>query len=63
MSANSAKKVFVGGFSAFWGDTATGAAQLVRQAERLDYIIGDYLAEVTMGILARGKQQVRFSSW
>jgi hypothetical protein len=58
MSSSSPKVIRIGGFSAFWGDTSTGAAQLVGQTESIDYIIGDYLAEVTMGILGRGKQQV-----
>jgi Acyclic terpene utilisation family protein AtuA len=36
---------------------ALGAFQLVKQAPKLDYLVADYLAEVTMGILARVKQK------
>ena len=51
---SSDKIVRIGCGAGFWGDSAEGPAQLVRTGG-LDYLVMDYLAEITMSLLARAK--------
>lgn len=50
------ESVRIGGAGGFWGDSDTGPAQLVAKGD-CDYLIMDYLAELTMSILAKARSR------
>ena len=48
------KKIRIAGASGFWGDAARATPQLLKD-ENVDFIVYDYLAEITMSIMARAR--------
>ncbi|MEM7303116.1 MAG: acyclic terpene utilization AtuA family protein [Pseudomonadota bacterium] len=48
------RTIRIGGASGFWGDAVLATRQLLGDA-MLDYIVYDYLAEITMSIMARAR--------
>lgn len=52
----SERVIRIGGASGFWGESAMATPQLLA-AGGLDYIVFDYLAEITMSIMARARSR------
>ena len=50
----SGKKIRIGGASGYWGESAMATPQLLSGGQ-IDYLVYDYLAEITMSIMARAK--------
>ena len=48
------KKIRIGGASGYWGESMMATPQLL-QVEGLDYLVYDFLAEITMSIMARAR--------
>jgi hypothetical protein len=48
------ESVRLGCWAAFWGDTSTAVDQILDGAE-VDYLVSDYLSEITMALLARAR--------
>lgn len=49
-------KIKIGGASGYWGDSAYATEQLLTKGN-VDYLVYDYLAEVTMSLLANAKSK------
>ncbi|XP_063686352.1 uncharacterized protein LOC134820062 [Bolinopsis microptera] len=57
LSSSPSDNVRIGCFSGFWGDSCTFASQQLVNKGSIDFLVGDYLAEVTMSILAAMKKK------
>ena len=52
----SKKTIKIGGASGYWGESAMATPQLLKAGD-LNYLVYDYLAEITMSIMARMKMK------
>ena len=49
-----AKTIRIGGASGYWGESMMATPQLLK-AGNVDYLVYDFLAEITMSIMARAR--------
>ena len=50
------KTIRIGGASGYWGDSDMALPQFLKEGN-VDYIVFDYLAEITMSIMARQRAE------
>ncbi|CAD7957185.1 unnamed protein product [Amoebophrya sp. A25] len=58
----SSSSVRVGSYGAMWGDSRIAFPQLLENGN-VDFLVADYLAEFTMGILATQKEKNSEQGW
>ena len=46
------KKIAIGGGQGFWGDSPDAAVHMIRKGD-IQYMVCDYLAELTLSIMAK----------
>ena len=57
VSSTPHERIRIGCFSGFWGDSCSFASQQLVNKGNINFLVGDYLAEVTMSILAAMKNK------
>ncbi len=57
MSRPVSAPVRIGNAQAFWGDSSSAAAEMLAREPELDYLTLDYLAEVSMSLLAKERER------
>ncbi|MEO1151495.1 MAG: acyclic terpene utilization AtuA family protein [Pseudomonadota bacterium] len=55
-AAHNTSPIRIGGACGYWGESAMATPQFLR-AEAVDFIVYDYLAEITMSLLARARDK------